>query len=138
MMTWMLAFIGTSIIGGETLDIAKILIELGAFGVIVWIVIHLFRNVLPKTAENFAAALEAERIAAKEEAEATREFFINELTIHRQSHAQAWNEFKEELHRQRTSHSDQITKLATAISEMTAGMAKMTSALEAQSRGEHG
>ena len=65
-------------------------IDVGAFGVVVWLIIHVHKNTLPKMVEDFSECIKETRDSFVTELQSMRALFAEELRAQRR-------EFREEL-----------------------------------------
>ena len=85
---------------GDTIDVLKWGINLGAFGLIVWLVRYTFKSTIPRLAKDFRETLQQER-----------QLFFEELRSQR-------DDFKGELKYERALWGEKIEGLTTAITDI--------------------
>ena len=85
---------------GDPSDLVKWVINLGAFGLVSWLVRHTFRHTIPRLANDFRETLQQER-----------KIFLEELRSQRV-------DFKEELKYERGLWAERIDSLTESVSRL--------------------
>lgn len=79
----------------------SVVVNLGAFGLVAWLVKHTFTHTIPRLAKEFREQLDAQRTA-----------FTGELKDQRSA-------FREELREERRCHCEKLDHLACAIRDLS-------------------
>ena len=70
-------------VNGETTELLKWVINLGAFGLVSWLVRHTFKSTIPRLAKDFRETLQEERRLFFDELRSQRDDFKDELKYER-------------------------------------------------------
>jgi hypothetical protein len=98
---------------GPELEWLKLVVNLGAFGLVSWLFYYVFKTMLPNLIKDFKEQLEAQRETFENTLNAMREDHKAELATQRQ-------ETREELQRQRQEFREEVQRERSAVEKVLA------------------
>ena len=115
-----LANVASAVSDGETMldNPVNAVLQFGAFGVLCFLVLHVFRHTIPRLAKGYETNLTAERESNAEQLSQAREDYKEMLNAQR-------NDFIGEMRLHRASNEHKLEELTKAVQELTQQVIKV-------------